>query len=638
MFAMGNKIFHANTALGYPADVALVRPCMLARTLEVKTLKISVLFIIAVLISYTPIIATAEPGIVESISSVESQDGMMLAALERRRPGVRREEEKRIQSRQPRAAESHGINPPAAELPRITVPIPDRWRLVNDLGLVQQRWYDPYNQNTLKADKPLHGDWFLNLSLISDTVFEPRRLPTPVGAQTSRRPGSIDVFGEGEQTLLNENLILGLVYYKGNTTFKPPDIEFRFTPVFNYNRTEVEETRLLNIDPREESDVRTDSHVGVQELFADFHLRNVSARYDFDSLRIGIQPFTSDFRGFLFNDLPAGIRLFGTRDNNIFQYNLGLFRRLEKDSNSGLNDIDADLREDDIFVFNLYWQDMPALGYTSQFSLLHNRNRESAEIFYDNNGFIARPASLGVERLREYDVSYLGYAGDGHWGRLNVSLQAYYAFGEENRAVFSDRKSDIGAGMLAAEFSVDADWKRWRWSFMYASGDEDPFDDKSTGFDAVAENPLFAGADTSFWIRQGVPNIGGGGVALSARNGILTGLRSSKEHGQSNFTNPGLLLLGFGGDFDLTPESRLSFNLNQLRFAETAVLEVARNQAPIDEAIGFDASVAYVWRPMMSQNVILRLSAATLIPGKGYKQMFGDEKPYSMLANLVLAY
>ena len=56
-------------------------------------------------------------------------------------------------------------------------------------------------------------------------------------------------------------------------------------------------------------------------------------------MRIGIQPFQSDFRGFLFNDQQLGIRLFGTRDNNRFQYNLALFWRLEKDTNSGLNDI-----------------------------------------------------------------------------------------------------------------------------------------------------------------------------------------------------------------------------------------------------------------------------------------------------------
>ena len=56
---------------------------------------------------------------------------------------------------------------------------------------------------------------------------------------------------------------------------------------------------------------------------------------------------------------------------------------------------------------------------------------------------------------------------------------------------------------------------------LFQSGDKDPFDGKATGFDAILENPQFAGADTSFWIRQAVPLIGGGGVALSGRNGVL---------------------------------------------------------------------------------------------------------------------
>ena len=43
---------------------------------------------------------------------------------------------------------------------------------------------DPYNQNTLKGDRPIYGkDWFLNLNIISDSLAEFRRIPTPVGNQ-----------------------------------------------------------------------------------------------------------------------------------------------------------------------------------------------------------------------------------------------------------------------------------------------------------------------------------------------------------------------------------------------------------------------------------------------------------------------
>src|SRR4030095_15027152 len=155
---------------------------------------------------------------------------------------------------------------------------------------------------------------------------------------------------------------------------KPPDYEFRIVPAFNFNRSQVEEVRALRVDPRE-GRTRNDNHVGLQEAFADVHLRNVSSRYDFDSVRVGIQPFISDFRGFLFNDVPFGVRLFGTRDNNQWQYNLAWFRRLEKDTNSGLNDLTRRMRADDVYLFNVYRQaslaglfseDSLRLGFTSQ--------------------------------------------------------------------------------------------------------------------------------------------------------------------------------------------------------------------------------------------------------------------------------
>ena len=92
----------------------------------------------------------------------------------------------------------------------------------------------------------------------------------------------------------------------------------------------------------------------------------------------------------------------------------------------------------------------------------------------------------------------------------------------------------------AAELSYDHDWMRFRLSGAYASGDHHPYDNTENGFDAIVENPIFAGADTSYWIRQAIPFAGGGRViSISGRNGLLNDLRSSKDEGQSNFNNPG---------------------------------------------------------------------------------------------------
>ena len=520
--------------------------------------------------------------------------------------------------------------------------LPDRWRIVEAIGL-KENLLDPYHgQNRLKGDMPMFGeDWFVALIGISDTVIEPRDFPVPVGGPVTDRAGSLDTFGDGRQQVYSQTFVLETVLYQGDTVFKPPDWEFRFTPAINISHVVVEERGLLKADA-DAGKTRTEAAVGIQAAFVDKHLRNVSSRYDFDSLRIGVQPFTADFRGFLLNDSLFGARLFGIRDDNRIQYNLAWFRRIDKDTNSGLNNLvergAAALRDDDIFVVNAYLQDWPRLGFTVQGTVLYNRNREGDALLYDDNGILQRPASIGLERPRDYDVSYLGVSGDGPLGGLNLSTSAYVALGDSTRGTFSERKEDIRAGFIAAELSKDFSWVRVRASLAWASGDPDPFDGRGEGFDAIFENPLFAGADTNFWMRQPVPLVAGGRVTLSGRNGLLNSLRSSKEFGQSNFTNPGLRLLGVGADLDLTPTLRVSGNLNHLAFDHTASLQVARAQGGIPRDIGFDASVAVVWRPLAIQNVVARVSASALLPGDGYRALFGDRTSWGVLGNLVLTY
>ncbi len=543
-----------------------------------------------------------------------------------------------------RAPEAARPTNPVSPIPRPTiddyvssVPIPDRWRIVDALGY-GDRWFDPYNRNVLKADKPVYGeDWFFNLGVISDSVVEVRDVPTPVGLSSTHSPGEIDVFGSDDQLAAIQNIAFEFEYYKGDTVFKPPEYEFRFTPVVNVNYLKLDEVLGVNVDPRD-GRTRTDNFVGIQAAFVDKHLRNVSDRFDFDSIRVGIQPFSSDFRGFLFQDNQLGVRLFGTRRNNVVQYNVAWFRRIEKDTNSGLNDLGQPLRDDDIFIANLYWQDLPVPGYTSQILVAYNRNKENHDTQYDKNGFIVRPASFGQERPRSYDVGYVGYNGDGHFGRVNLTTSIYYAFGEEDGSVFVDKTSDISALFAAAELSVDIDWIRPRLSFLYGSGDDDPFDNRSTGFDAIFENPQFAGADTSYWIRQAVPLIGGGRVALSGRNGVLASLRSSKDEGQSNFVNPGIWLVGIGADFDVLPQLRVSLNCNSIWFDNTTVLEVARNQGSIDSSVGQDVSVSLTYRPMMTQNIVLRTSYARLFAGNGFEDLYPNDDPGYFMFNLVLTF
>lgn len=580
----------------------------------------------------------------------------------RRRPGVPQHElPDPVEQVNPGALRS----PPPQAFPTDQLPVPDRWRLIESLGVVTERWWDPYHQNTLKGDRPLcvagergadagielcgiaralgleGEDWFLVANLVSDTVIEPRSFPIPVGVQTTERPDSIDVFGRNDSLVLAQTFIAGVALIKGSTAYKPPDVEYRLTLALQANYVDVPERRVLFVEPSKGSN-RFDYALGVQEAFFDYHFRNVSDRYDFDSVRIGIQPIQLDFRGFLFNDNNLALRFFGNRDNNRWQYNLMAVWRLEKDTNSGLNNLFQTPRQDWILHANVYRQDLPVIGLTSEASLTWNINREGGDIEVDDNGFPVRPALFGNLRGRDYDVVYLGYNADGRIGRINLTGSFYYAFGwDEN--VFTGEDATISSFFAAVEPSYDWNWIRVRGAALFASGDGDPYDDTQAGFDAIFENPIFAGADTSYWIRQTIPFAGGArAVSLNGRNGILNSIRSSKEQGQSNFVNPGTILLGVGADFDITPEARISANVNHLWFHQTDMIEALRMQGGIANDLGWDVSAAAIWRPGMIQNLVFRASAAILQPGDGFQALFEnsdrDDRYYSILFNAILTY
>jgi hypothetical protein len=532
--------------------------------------------------------------------------------------------------------------PPPEAFPTNQIPVPDRWRLAATLDLVRPRSADPYNQNTLKGDRPLKGttDWFLELNGISDTLVGPASVPSPIVSQSTQNPGANDAFGQTGFLSLQQTFIAGLALIKGSTAFKPPDFQFVLSVAFNYNYTAAPERRILNVNPTYGL-VRSSGFIGLQEAFIEKHLRNVSDRYDFDSVRVGIQPFNADFRGFLFQDDNLGLRFFGDRDGNRWQYNLAFFARLDKEANSGLNDLLAPIRKDYVLFANVYRQDFPVPGFTSQVEVAYNFNREANEVIFNRDGFPVIPALIGNDRARDYDVVYLGSNMDGHLGRFNLTYSSYLALGQDRSNIFTNRPAYIRAYFFAAEPSYDIDWLRIRLSGLYASGSNKPRGTEG-GFDAILENPQFAGADTSYYIGQSLPLVGGGAVALKGPNGVLLDLRSSKDEGQSNFNNPGTALVGIGADADVLPQLRVSGNINHVWFANTAVIQALRQQGSVANDLGWDYSIATAFRPRMTQNIVFRLSGAVFVPDTGFNNLLTsvgrNGAYYTILFNTVLAF
>jgi hypothetical protein len=581
---------------------------------------------------------TPNPAVPVLTPAPPNQDASLIDG--RKRPGQQPVYTPGVSQTNPGAVQA----PPPEAFPTDQVPVPDRWRLAATLGLVKPRAIDPYNQNTLKGDRPLKGttDWFLVLNGISDTVVQPTSVPSGITSQTTQNPGANDAFGRVGAIAISQTFIAGVSLIKGgSTSFKTPDLSFNLAVAFNYNFTTAPERRILNANPTYGL-TRSDGFVGLQEAFVEKHLRNVSDRYDFDAVRIGIQPFNTDFRGFLFQDDQLGIRFFGDRDGNRWQYNLAFFDRIDKDANSGLNDLSHPLRKDYILAANVYRQDFPVPGITSQATVVYNANREGGDVVFNSDSFPVIPALIGNDKARNYDVVYLGYNTDGHIGRLNLTTSSYLALGQDRDNIFTNKPSNIRSYFFAAEPSVDFDWVRVRVSGLYASGDSNPRGHTETGFDSILENPQFAGADTSYYVGNAIPFVGGGVVALKGPNGVLLDLRSSKDEGQSNFNNPGTALIGIGTDLDVLPQLRVTANINHIWFASTEVIEALRQQGSVSNDFGWDYSISTIWRPRMTQNIIFRLSGAVFVPGSGFNDLLTtvghDEAFYSILFNTVLSF
>ena len=499
-------------------------------------------------------------------------------------------------------------------------PLPDRWSIAfpEDPRIVRGRTIDPYNQNVLKGDKPVFGNsTFLVLTATLDTPFEARRLPVPGGVSTAN-PGTFEFFGQGNQIFTSPRALLSAELFSGQTAFRPKTWAFKTTAALNLNYVQVKERNLVTVDVRDDLSRRRQDF-SLEEAFGEVKLATISRNYDFVSLRAGIQPFVSDFRGLIFSDFNLGARLFGSAAANRWQWNAAFFDLLEKETNSELNTFDK--REQKVLIANVFRQDFLTRGYTVSGSF--HWSRDDPNFHYDTNGVLVRPAPVGVPQPHEVEAKYLGLAGDGHVGRLNLSHAFYYAFGEDKLNVVAGQKVNIKAFLGAAEFSYDKDWARFKATLFYASGDDKPLDETGSGFDNIDDNSNFAGGPFSFWSRSAIA-LTQTKVLLKGPNTLLPNLRSNKFEGQSNFVNPGLVLAGFGVDLEVTPKVKAILNANYLRFATVAPLKTLLFQTQIREEIGFDLGAGVIYRPLLNENVVVTAGVTGLVSGKGFDDIYSS--------------
>jgi hypothetical protein len=587
------------------------------------------------------------------------------------RPGVREDTYVRANWAAPTRYEN---GEPAGAFPGAQ-PVPDRW----NVGFEPWRRYtsgdtdempyfhsDPdfwhyYRQSTLKGDLPVSGqDIFLRLTASAAFVAEDRKLPVPSG-DSAASSGSFNFYGASGSQLFTSDLAFEVDLFKGDTVFKPVDWLIHIKPVFDFNYVSFRETGQVSPNPGgspssdsgtppnnsgvtnpgdvgsllgglapaqgslagTKATTRDKAYFSLQEAYVEKHIADLSSNYDFSAIEIGNQTFNSDFRGFVFNDTNLGARFFGNYDDNRWQYNLALFDLREKDTNSGLNTFQS--RGQMVAVANVYREDTFVQGYTTELSLL--ASFDQPDTHYDTNGFLVRPSPLGDVRPHRVDSYYLGWTGDGHLGRWNVSDALYVVTGRDEFNGLAGRPVDILAGMAAIELSYDRDWIRYKASFFFASGDHDPQGGKATGFDSIADNTNFTGGPFSYWVRQSF-NLGGTDVPLKQRFSLLPDLRAGGNfEGQANFVNPGLILDGVGAEADLTPKLRAFANANYLWFDATEPLKTVLMTNQAGRNIGFDLSLGVQWRPFLISNVVISAGCGVLLPGSGYRDIYSNTVP-----------
>ena len=523
--------------------------------------------------------------------------------------------------------------------------VPNRWNLPQpsyrryaspgEYIYIKPRWFDPYNHNRFKGDEPIWPEVlgqqvFLNFTGTAETFLDGRRVPTPSGVSTAR-PGSADFFGNGNQLFLDQTFRFSFDLFHGDTSFKPADWRIRVTPEVSLNYLDVNELGVVGPDVRKGT-TRFDDHLGLQEAFFEYKLRDLSSNYDFVSARVGIQEFNADFRGFLFVDEQPGLRLFGNLRSDRIEYNAAYFHFLEKNTNSGLNTFER--RGQQVVLANIYLQDFFFPGYTAEF--VGAWNKDDPSIHFDDNGFLVRPAPIGnvinqgVGAISHgIRVGYFGWLGSGHVKRLNLTHAFYEAAGKDTFNPITGRSVTVNAQMAAAEVSYDRDWIRYRVSAFYASGDANPRDGRARGFDSIVDLPNFAGGVFSFWNREAI-RLTGSGVALTQEGSLLPNMRSSKEEGQANFVNPGIFLVNAGADVEITPKLKGFANFNFLRLMRTEPIEYILFQSPIHHTIGEDLGVGVQYRPPLSENLVLTGGVSMLQPGQGFRDIYTGRTQFSV--------
>src|SRR5262249_40742800 len=100
----------------------------------------------------------------------------------------------------------------------------------------------------------------------------------------------------------------------------------------------------------------------------------------------------------------------------------------------------------------------------------------------------------------------------------------------------------------------------------------------------------------------------------------------------------GIFIFNIGLFGRLTPKLSFEANLNYLRFQETAPLQLVLLQHQIGHSIGLDYSIAFTYRPLLIDNIILVAGVAGLTPFHRFPGIYTSQTLFQGFLNVFLTY
>ncbi|MBF0337292.1 MAG: hypothetical protein HQL05_05620 [Nitrospirae bacterium] len=336
----------------------------------------------------------------------------------------------------------------------------------------------------------------------------------------------------------------------------------------------------------------------IEELWAEVNAT--------DSLvvRAGVQEYTSDLIGSIYKDTDLGVRVYGKLSNGI-DWSVYAAQRIENDLLSGYNS-PSDMRDQQIVIAHM------------QFTLASQTVKPSLSFNHDREG----DHKFGREgKYEKVDVIYPGVTTYGDVGPFKLLTGLYGVFGMQRDVVLlgkiplKDQKVSAFTGYLDLALPVGVFTPHV--GFFYASGDNDPSDDKAHGFDSISDRVDVWGAHGIIINdRISLP----GGITVIRAHSPYTSLRDIDA--SSNFVNPGVSAANLG--LVITPIKPLAIDTNLTYFwwNKTAVLEALVGPVGKNVGLEWNADVNYD----ISKSFTVYLAGAVFWADKDMAKIYGDHR------------